>query len=135
MAHDVVGFVENRGLMTRRIDVLSLMDEKVSIHQIEEVFGPKVSKNGYRYDKNVSVEVAKSILELYKRVTRKQKVTNGQINKSFTCTEVSSLGLITPNLIGQKHIIHCDNYSAKLRETKVTNLAWQVGSGIVGEGL
>jgi hypothetical protein len=87
------------------------------------------------YDKKVNVEVAESILKLYKRVTKKQKVTNGQINKSFACTEVSSLGLMTPNLIGQKYAIHCDNYSVMLKETKVTNLAWQVGSGVGGEGL
>ncbi len=98
----------NRGLITRRIDVLSLINEEVPTYQIEEVFGPNVSKNGYKYDKKVNVEVAESILKLYKRVTRKQKVTNGQINKSFAFTEVSSLGLITPNLIGQKYTIHSD---------------------------
>jgi hypothetical protein len=122
MAHDVAWFVVNRGLIIGRIDVLSLIDEGVPTHQIKEVFGPKVSKNGYKYDKKVSVEVAKSILELFKRVTRKQKVTNGQINKSFARTEESSLGLITPNLIGQKYTIHCDNYNVKLRKTKVTTL-------------
>jgi hypothetical protein len=119
MAHDVAWFVVNRGLITGRIDVLSLIDEEVPTHQIEEVFGPKVSKNSYMYEKKVNVEVSESILKLYKRVTRKQKVTNGQINKSFACTKVSSLGLITPNLIGQKYTIHCDNYSVMLRETKV----------------
>jgi hypothetical protein len=69
MAHDVAWFVVNRCLITRRIDVLSLIDEGVPTHQIKEVFGPKVSKNGYMYDKSISVEVVKSILELYKRVT------------------------------------------------------------------
>jgi hypothetical protein len=49
--------------------------------QIKEVFGPKVSKNGYRYDIKVIVDVANKILELYTRVIGKSKVTNGHINK------------------------------------------------------
>ncbi len=45
------------------------------------MFGPKVSKNEYRYDIKVLVDVANNILELYMMVTRKSKVTNGHINK------------------------------------------------------
>jgi len=58
------------GLAIRRIDVLSLTS------QIEKVFGPKISKNGYRYDRKVSTQVVQSIFELYKRVMGKHKVTN-----------------------------------------------------------
>jgi hypothetical protein len=77
--------------------------------------------NGYKYDKKVSVEVDKSIVELYIKVTRKQKV--------------SCFGLITPNLIGQKYLVHCDNYNTNLKETKVViDLAKQARSGVVEEG-
>ncbi len=83
MAHDVAQYVAKMGLTTRGIDVLSLVEKDVPTFQIEEVFGPKVSKNGYKYDKKVFAPMAQSIFELYKRVTWKHKVTNGQNNKSF----------------------------------------------------
>jgi hypothetical protein len=70
MVCDVAWYVENMGLAIRRIDVLSLTS------QIEKVFGPKISKNGYRYDRKVSTQVVQSIFELYKRVMGKHKVTN-----------------------------------------------------------
>jgi hypothetical protein len=54
--------------------------------------------NGYKYDKKVSVEVDKSIVELYIKVTRKQKPTN---KSTQAWHKVSCFGLITPNLIGQ----------------------------------
>ncbi len=62
---------------------MSLPKKDVPTSHIEEVFGPKFSKNGYRYDKIVFVLVAQSILKLYRRVMEKHKVTNGQINKGF----------------------------------------------------
>jgi hypothetical protein len=41
------------GLTTRGIDVLSLIEKYVPTFHIEEVFGPKISKNGYRFDTKV----------------------------------------------------------------------------------
>jgi hypothetical protein len=41
------------GLATRGIDILSLTKRNVPLSQIEEVFGPKIAKNGYRYDKKI----------------------------------------------------------------------------------
>jgi hypothetical protein len=35
-------------------------------YQLEEFYGPIVSKTGYRYDRKVSDEAAKNILELCK---------------------------------------------------------------------
>jgi hypothetical protein len=35
------------GLTIRRIDILSLTKKDVPTSQIEKVFGPKISKNGY----------------------------------------------------------------------------------------
>jgi hypothetical protein len=72
------------GLAIKRIDVLSLTKRDVPTSQIEKVFGPKISKNGYRYDIKVSTQVVQSTFELYKRVMGKHKVTNDQINKAFT---------------------------------------------------
>jgi hypothetical protein len=57
--------------------------KNVPSSQIKKVFGPKVSKNGYRYDKKVHVDIAKNIFESYTKVTRKSKVINGQINNSL----------------------------------------------------
>lgn len=62
MANDAAWFIANRGLTRGRIDVLSLRETKVPSSQIEEVFGPKVSKNGYRYDRKVPPNIAKGIL-------------------------------------------------------------------------
>jgi hypothetical protein len=59
------------------------MEKEVPISHTEEVFEPKISKNGSRYDRRVYIEVAKTIFELYTRVIGQRKVTNGQINKSF----------------------------------------------------
>jgi hypothetical protein len=53
MAHDVAWYVENMGLTTKGIDFLSLIKIDVPMFHIEEVFGPKFSKNGYRYDMKV----------------------------------------------------------------------------------
>ncbi len=50
MAFDVIWVVENRGLMTRRIDVLSLTNEKILILKSRKSLGPS-------YDKKVNVEV------------------------------------------------------------------------------
>ncbi len=71
MANDVAWFITKKSLTRRRIDVLSLIETKVPTSQIEEVFRPKVSKNGYRYDRKIPPNIAKGILELYTRVTRK----------------------------------------------------------------
>ncbi len=59
MANDVAWFVANKGLTRKRIDVLSLTKTKVPTSQIEEVFGPKVSKNDYKYDRKVPLNMAK----------------------------------------------------------------------------
>jgi hypothetical protein len=58
MAHDVAWYVENMGLATRGIDILSLTKRNVPMSRIEEVFGSKISKNGYRYDRKVFTRVA-----------------------------------------------------------------------------
>jgi hypothetical protein len=43
---------------------------------VEEMFGPKVSKNGYRYDRKVLPNIAKGIQELYTRVIRNKRQTD-----------------------------------------------------------
>jgi hypothetical protein len=40
---------------------------------IEEMFGPKVSNNGYRYDRKVPPKIAKGIQELYTKVIRNKR--------------------------------------------------------------
>jgi 3-oxoacyl-[acyl-carrier-protein] synthase III len=70
-------------LATKGITNISLTKRDVPTSQIEKVFGPKISKNGYRYGRKVFTQVVQSIFELYKRVMGKHKMTNGQINKAF----------------------------------------------------
>ncbi len=71
MSHDIDWFVQNKGLATGGVDVLSLTNYDIPTQEIEDFFGLKVSKNGYMYDKKVGTEIAKSVLELYKHMTRK----------------------------------------------------------------
>lgn len=85
------------------------------------MFGPKVSKNGYRYDIKVIVDVANNILALYTRVIGKSKVTNGHINKSFAQGVIYWLN--GGKLNQTKHAIYCGKYVSKLRETKAANVA------------
>ncbi len=86
------------------------------------MFGSKFSKNGYRYDKKVSIEIAKSILKLYTRVTRKCKVINGQINKSFAQSVIYWFNYDV-ELDWAKYAIHYNKYVSKLKEIKATNVA------------
>ncbi len=43
--------------------MLNLTKKNVPSSQIKDMFKPKVSKNGYRYDKNSHVHVVNAILE------------------------------------------------------------------------
>lgn len=95
---------------------------------MKKLFGPKFSKNGYRFDKRVSIEIVKSILELYTRVTRKCKVTNGQINKSFAQGVIYWLNYDV-ELDWAKYGVHCNKYVSKLKEMKATNVAREVETG------
>ncbi len=119
------------GLTTGGIDVLSLIQKDVPTSQIEEVFGPKISKNGYRYDKKVYAPVVQSIFELYKKVTGKHKVTNGQINKGFAQGVICWMN--GDNLDQAKYVVYYGKYATKLKETKVANLVWQLELGGVHE--
>ncbi len=67
MVCDVAWYVKKMGLITKGVDVLSLAQKDVPTSQIEEVFGPKISKNKYRYDRKVFALVVHNIFELYKR--------------------------------------------------------------------
>jgi hypothetical protein len=131
MSHDIYWFVQDMGFVTRGVDVLSLIDYEVPTQEIEDFFGLKVSKNGYKHDRKVGAEVTKSVLELYKCMIGKQKVKNGQINKCFACGVVSWLKHGT-ELDWAKYVIYCDKYSFELREMKMVNLIRQAESGVVG---
>jgi hypothetical protein len=64
-AHDVLWFVENRSLTIGGIDIFNLTNEEVPRKSLGTM-------NGYN-NKKVNVEVDKSIVELYIKVTKKQK--------------------------------------------------------------
>jgi hypothetical protein len=48
-----------------------------------EFFGPKMNKNRWKYDNQPNEKVAKKIVKIYGRVTRKQKVMNKQLSITF----------------------------------------------------
>lgn len=51
--HDLNQFVHERCLNTSGLDVLSLTSDQVQQWEIEDMFGLKQSKNGYKFDKKV----------------------------------------------------------------------------------
>ncbi len=46
-------------------------------------FGPKSSKNGWRFDYRLTPQAARDVEELYCRVTSKNKITNNEITLQF----------------------------------------------------
>jgi hypothetical protein len=66
-------FEATRGLRNEGADVLRLSKRDVSKEELGEAFGPKSSKNGWRYDYRLSPEAAREVEELYCRVTSKKK--------------------------------------------------------------
>ncbi len=131
MARDVAWYVENMGLTIGGTNVLSLTKKDVPMLHIKEVFGPKISKNGYRYDTKVFAPMVQSIFELYRKVTRKHKVTNGQVNKGFAQGAICWMN--GDNLDWAKYVIYYGKYATKLSETKATNLVRQLESDGVCE--
>ena len=76
-------FEATRGLRNQGADVLRLSKRDVSKEELGEAFGPKSSKNGWRYDYRLSPEAAREVEELYCRVTSKNKITNNEITLQF----------------------------------------------------
>jgi hypothetical protein len=63
--------------------VLLVTSVDVNIEDINEFFGPRMNKNRWKYDDQLDEEVAKKIVKVYGRVTRKQKVMNKQLLITF----------------------------------------------------
>jgi hypothetical protein len=61
----------------------------VNIGDINEFFGPKMNKNGWKYDNQHDEEVAKKIAKIYYKVTEKHKVMNKQVSITFAITIVA----------------------------------------------
>ncbi len=58
-------------------------------------------------------------------------MTNGQVNKGFARGAICWMN--GDNLDWAKYVIYYGKYATKLRETKATNLAWQLESDGVCE--
>ncbi|CAM6089361.1 unnamed protein product [Calypogeia fissa] len=121
---DIEWYVKNRGLATGGVDVTALTSGDISVEQIEDLFGPKVSKNGYRYDRKPEPEIVGKILELYKRVTGKTTVLNNQINLAFARGVVAWIN--GAKLDWAKYAVHCSKYAENLKQTKASNLGLKV---------
>ena len=76
-------FETTRGLRNNGLDVLSLSNRDVSKDELAHAFGPKSSKNGWRYDHRLTSEAAREVEELYCRVTSKNKITNNELTLQF----------------------------------------------------
>ena len=76
-------FEATRGLRNEGADVLRLCKRDVSKEELAEAFGPKSSKNGYRFDYRLTAEAAREVEELYCRVTSKNKITDNEITLQF----------------------------------------------------
>lgn len=53
--HDLNQFVQERCLNISGLDVLSFTSNQVQQWEIEDMFGLKQSKNGYKFDKKVGL--------------------------------------------------------------------------------
>ncbi|CAM6129054.1 unnamed protein product [Calypogeia fissa] len=125
---DIPWFVKNRGLATGWVDIMTLTNDDISMAQIEEVFGPKFSKSGYRYDRKPEPNVVASIEELYQRVTGRSKVVNFTINQCFSRGVVAWLK--GEALDWAKYAVHCHKYATDLHATKALN---RERKGITGQ--
>ena len=76
-------FETTRGMRNNGVDVLSLSNRDVSKDELAHAFGPKSSKNGWRYDHRLTSEAAREVEELYCRVTSKNKITNNELTLQF----------------------------------------------------
>ena len=76
-------FETTRGLRNQGLDVLKLSTRDVSKEELTHAFGPKSSKNGWRYDHRLTSEAARDVEELYCRVTSKTKITNNELTLQF----------------------------------------------------
>ena len=76
-------FEATRGLRNVGLDVLRISQKDVSKEELAQAFGPKSSKNGWRYDYRLTAEAAREVEELYCRVTSKKKITNNELTLQF----------------------------------------------------
>ena len=76
-------FEATRGMRNNGLDVLGLSKRDVNNEELAQAFGPKSSKNGWRYDYRLAPEAAREVEELYCRVTSKKKITNNEITLQF----------------------------------------------------
>jgi glycine cleavage system H lipoate-binding protein len=80
---DATWFAEHRDLHNEGEDVLSLTNVDVSIDDINNLFGPRLNKNGWKYDTHPNVEMVKLIEKIYCLVTGKNKIYNKQLTMLF----------------------------------------------------
>ena len=80
---DAQWFSTNRGLRNEGLDATLLTNTHVAVEEIDEFFGPKHGKNGWRYNKRPDPKTVQWIEALYQRVTGLPKVTNKQLTLTF----------------------------------------------------
>ncbi len=73
---NAIWFVEHQSLRNDVEDVLPLTSDDVNIEDINNFFGPRLNKNGWKYNNHLDVETIKLIKKIYCLVTGKNKVYN-----------------------------------------------------------
>lgn len=81
--YSVQWFLKHQGLKDEGVDSTRFNSNDVPVCEIEEYFGPRQGKNGFHYDSQPDPIVVAKIMELYRRVTGKEDVTNKLINVTF----------------------------------------------------
>ena len=76
-------FEATRGVRNKGLDVLRLSKRDVNKEELGQAFGPKSSKNGWRYDHRLTSATAREVEELYCRVTSKNNNTNSELTLQF----------------------------------------------------
>jgi hypothetical protein len=77
---DVSWFQIHRKLHNTRKNILKLTNEDETLNEICEHFGPRSSKNGWRYDQKFEANVVKKIEEFYWKVMSKIKPPNHEFS-------------------------------------------------------
>jgi hypothetical protein len=80
---DAAWFVEHQSFHNDSENVLSLTSVDVNIEDINNVFGPRLNKNGWKYDNRPNAKTVKLIKKIYCLVTRKNKICNKQLTMLF----------------------------------------------------
>jgi preprotein translocase subunit SecA len=83
VVYDAEWFNVNQGLRNEGLCLEYLSDAHAIVNEICSYFGPKLNKNGWKYEEYVEPIVATKIKKLWRRVYSQEDVTNKQLSFKF----------------------------------------------------